>query len=141
MDSAIAHLVRRRRGRQRIPQALFRQRREERSQCAHVRGYQCGHRRAGRRHPGSTLISTDLRCGLCPRHPMTADVSPARVAVIVTAYNKLPYVHACIESALSQSYPFIELVIVDDGSTDGSWEVVESATRNSGATVIRLSNG
>ncbi len=70
-----------------------------------------------------------------------ADHVPARVAVIVTVYNKSPYVRACIESVLSQSYPFIELVIVDDGSTDGSWGIVESATGNSGATLIRLSNG
>jgi glycosyltransferase involved in cell wall biosynthesis len=69
------------------------------------------------------------------------DLKPSRVAVIVTVYNKSPYVRACIESVLVQSYAFVELVVVDDGSTDGSWDVVESATTGRGATLVRLSNG
>ena len=72
--------------------------------------------------------------------PMEAS-RPRQVAVIVTVYNKSPYVRACIESVLVQSHTFVELVVVDDGSTDGSWDVVESATAGSGATLVRLSNG
>ena len=72
--------------------------------------------------------------------PMEA-VKPRQVAVIVTVYNKSPYVRACIESVLVQSHRFVELVVIDDGSTDGSWDVVESATAGSGATLVRLSNG
>jgi GT2 family glycosyltransferase len=68
------------------------------------------------------------------------DLKPT-VAVIVTVYNKSPYVRACIESVLVQSHAFVEFVVVDDGSTDDSWDVVESATAGSGATLLRLSNG
>lgn len=68
-------------------------------------------------------------------------LKPRPVAVIVTVYNKAPYVRACIESVLVQSHACVELVVVDDGSTDGSWDVVESATTDSGATLVRLSNG
>lgn len=64
-----------------------------------------------------------------------------QVAVIVTVYNKLPYLRACIESVLVQSHAAVELVVVDDGSTDGSWEVLEAATAGSEATLVRLSNG
>ncbi len=64
-----------------------------------------------------------------------------QVAVIVTVYNKSLYVGACIESVLVQSHRSVELVVVDDGSTDGSWDVVELATASSGATLVRLSNG
>src|SRR5262245_54416164 len=63
-----------------------------------------------------------------------------QVAVIVTVYNKLPYVLACIESVLIQSDASVELDVVDDGSTDGSWDVVESAAAGSGATLLRVSN-
>jgi hypothetical protein len=64
-----------------------------------------------------------------------------QVAVIVTVYNKSPYVRACIESVLVQSHALVELVVVDDGSTDDSWDVVESVSTGSGATLVRLSNG
>src|SRR5262245_3617956 len=67
--------------------------------------------------------------------------APSRVAVIVTVYNKSPYVRACVDSVRAQSYESVELVVVDDGSTDGSWEVIGSATIDSGATLVRLANG
>jgi glycosyltransferase involved in cell wall biosynthesis len=73
--------------------------------------------------------------------PTTTDASRRRVAVIVTVYNKVPYVRACVESVLSQTHPSVELVVVDDGSTDGSSDVVESVTAGTGATVLRLTNG
>jgi GT2 family glycosyltransferase len=71
----------------------------------------------------------------------TGDPSSPQVAVIVTVYNKAPYVRACIESVLAQSHASVELVVVDDGSTDGSWEVVEAVTTGRRATLVRLSNG
>lgn len=63
------------------------------------------------------------------------------VAVIVTVYNKAPYVRDCLESVMRQTHPCLEVVIVDDGSTDGSWEVIESAAEHSGARLLRLANG
>lgn len=64
-----------------------------------------------------------------------------QVAVVVTVYNKAPYVRACIESVLAQSHAPVELIVVDDGSTDGSREVVESVTRGTAAQVVLLANG
>src|SRR5688572_7848767 len=62
-------------------------------------------------------------------------------AVIVTVYNKAPYVRACIDSVLSQTLAPIEFVVVDDGSTDGSVEIVEAALSGSGARLLRPPNG
>lgn len=47
------------------------------------------------------------------------------VSVIVPNYNKRPHIEACIESILSQSFRDFELIIIDDRSTDGSWEVLQ----------------
>ncbi len=47
-------------------------------------------------------------------------------SVIVPLYNKGAYVHKTLESLLAQSYQHFEVVLVDDGSTDDSAEVVRS---------------
>lgn len=44
------------------------------------------------------------------------------VSVIIASYNHAPYIEASIESVLRQSYPHIELLVVDDGSQDESVE-------------------
>ena len=56
---------------------------------------------------------------------VAAEVEGGRVSVVVPAHNTERYVGECIESALSQTYPDVEVVaVVDDGSTDGTAEVL-----------------
>lgn len=49
-----------------------------------------------------------------------------RVSIVVNNHNYRPYLEAGIDSALNQTYPEVEVIVVDDGSTDGSAEVVRS---------------
>lgn len=46
------------------------------------------------------------------------------VSVVITAFNQAPYVGAAIESALSQALSPSEVIVVDDGSTDGTREEI-----------------
>lgn len=49
----------------------------------------------------------------------------ALVSVIIPCYNAQRWVAAAIESCLQQTYPHLEIIVVDDGSTDGSLAEIE----------------
>jgi glycosyltransferase involved in cell wall biosynthesis len=64
------------------------------------------------------------------------------VSIIVPVYNVKTYLDACIESIVRQSYVEIEIVLVDDGSTDGSGELCDAwGRRDSRIKVIHKRNG
>lgn len=46
------------------------------------------------------------------------------ISVIIPVYNTKEYVGRCIESILNQSYTKLEVIVVNDGSTDGSLDVI-----------------
>lgn len=48
-----------------------------------------------------------------------------RFSVIIPLYNKAAYVERAVESVLSQTFDDYELIIVDDGSTDGSVDIIK----------------
>lgn len=64
------------------------------------------------------------------------------LSVIVPVYNCTQYIDRCIESIVSQSFKEIELILVDDGSTDDSGvRCDEWAAKDSRITVIHRENG
>ena len=44
------------------------------------------------------------------------------VSVIISAYNHENYVQDTIKSIINQTYQNIELLVIDDGSTDSTWQ-------------------
>ena len=49
----------------------------------------------------------------------------ATVSAVIAAYNSQDYLRDAVESVRAQTYPPVELVIVDDGSTDGTGRLIE----------------
>lgn len=48
-----------------------------------------------------------------------------QVSIIVTSYNIAPYIGACLDSILAQSLTDLEIIVVDDGSTDDSPKIIQ----------------
>ena len=55
---------------------------------------------------------------------MSVRTDQSLVSIIIPCYNSKRWVQEAIESCLDQTYPNVEIIVVDDGSTDGSLEVL-----------------
>lgn len=62
------------------------------------------------------------------------------VSVIIPVYNAANYLRESIESVLCQTYSDLEIIIVNDGSTDNSLEIAESYQNDSRVKIISSKN-
>lgn len=64
------------------------------------------------------------------------------VSILIPIYNVYPYLRECLDSCLNQTYKDLEIICVDDGSTDNSGIIAdEYAERDSRFKVIHKTNG
>ncbi len=64
------------------------------------------------------------------------------ISIIVPVYNVKPYLYRCVDSIIKQTYKNIEILLIDDGSTDGSSELCDKLSDiDSRIKVIHKKNG
>ena len=65
-----------------------------------------------------------------------------KISVIIPVYNVEKYLSACLDSVLAQTYAELEILAVNDGSTDGSAKILEEyAERDSRIQVLNMRQG
>lgn len=64
-----------------------------------------------------------------------------KVTVVIASYNHKKYIELAVQSILRQTYDNIELIVIDDGSTDGSVELLRNLSGKSQFRLIEKANG
>ena len=68
-------------------------------------------------------------------HPSNPTEQNVILSVIVPVYNVEKYISRCLDSLLNQSYKNIEIIVVNDGSSDQSQKVIDTYHRNNPAKI------
>lgn len=63
-----------------------------------------------------------------------------KVSIIIPVYNVEQYLRSCIDSCLKQTYKNIELILVNDGSTDKSLSIINQYATNNNVKIISQEN-
>lgn len=61
--------------------------------------------------------------------------SKPKISVIIPAYNIEKYISRCIDSVIEQTYDNLEIIVVDDGSTDGTWNEILAQSKKDGRII------
>lgn len=69
------------------------------------------------------------------------DSPPATVSIIIPVYNVAPYLREALDSAVNQTWRSLDIIMIDDGSTDGSASICDEYASDPRVTVVHRENG
>lgn len=64
-----------------------------------------------------------------------------KVSIIIPVYNVEKYIRQCLESVINQTYKNIEIIVINDGTKDGSMKIVEEYLEDKRIKIINKNNG
>jgi glycosyltransferase involved in cell wall biosynthesis len=64
-------------------------------------------------------------------------VKPALVSVAIPIFNHARFIRECLDSVAAETYPLIEVVAIDDGSTDASYEIASEWVQQNAGRFVR----
>jgi glycosyltransferase involved in cell wall biosynthesis len=89
----------------------------------------------------SQEIKEEIRMAISNQRGRISMVTPL-VSIIIPVYNVEKYLRECLDSVINQTMSSIEIICVDDGSTDSSADILkEYSTRDNRITIITKENG
>lgn len=64
-----------------------------------------------------------------------------KISIVIPIYNTKEYLRECFDSIINQTYKNLEIILIDDGSTDGSSEICDNyAQKDSRIVVVHKKN-
>lgn len=64
----------------------------------------------------------------------------ALISVVITTYNEENNIEKCVKSILDQSYKNLEIIVIDDGSEDGTWNILQKLSKQYGIHILKQKN-
>ena len=89
--------------------------------------------------PTLSLLTTQAANAAAQLPPLPPTGGPL-VSVLMTAHNVASYIEAAVTSVLAQSWRNLQLIVVDDASTDGTWDLLQRLAQTDGRLRIRRLN-
>lgn len=80
------------------------------------------------------------RIGALARKSRKTRSRNVEISVVVPVYNVESYLETCLQSIAAQSFNNFEVILVDDGSSDGSSEILEKFAKKYGWTIVQQNN-
>lgn len=60
------------------------------------------------------------------------------ISIIVPVYNTAPYLPQCLDSLVNQTYRDIEIICVNDGSTDNSPDILKAYAKGTAGSLLSI---